>query len=152
MSDTMNREFGWEDTIENDSTWELLPEGDYEFEVKKFERQRHGGSEKMPACNKAVLNIEVTDGENKGTITHNLFLHTKTEGMLCAFFAGIGQRKPGEKLTMDWNKVVGSRGRCKVKVRDYTANNGEARQANQIQKFYAPDEVSAKKAYKAGSF
>ena len=52
--DSMPREFGWDDEIQrDDSPFQVLPEGDYNFTVKKFERARHSGSEKIPACNKA---------------------------------------------------------------------------------------------------
>ena len=38
------RAFSWEDTVQNDSTFEVLPEGDYDFTVKAFERAYHDGS------------------------------------------------------------------------------------------------------------
>lgn len=139
------RAFDWNDEIQNDSDeFIVLPEGDYDFEVKSFERGRHNGSEKVPACNKAILKIEVKSGDKKTTITHNLLLHSNVEGMVCAFFTAIGQRKHGEKLRMDWNKVVGSRGRCKVIVDTYTnKNTGEEMKNNKIRRFYAPDEKSS---------
>lgn len=89
------RELGWEDEIEKDgSDFILLPEGDYDFTVAKFERARFQGSVKMPACNQAKLELTVHSPEHGDvTIFHNLFLHTKTEGLLSNFFAGIGQKK-----------------------------------------------------------
>lgn len=136
---SIEREFDWNDTIENDSTFEILPEGDYNFTVKSFERARHSGSEKLPPCNKAVLTVELDNGEKSGTIYHNLFLHTKTEGMLCAFFTSIGHRKSGEALKMDWTRVPGSKGRCKVSIRKWIGNNGQEMESNQIDRFYEPD-------------
>lgn len=133
------REFGWEDIIEKDSEFELVPEGNYNFEVIKFERGRHGGSEKLPPCNKAILTIKVTSPTASTTLTHNLFLHSRTEGMLCAFFTAIGQRKKGESIAMDWGAVVGSRGRCKVGVRKWKNDEGEERASNSISRFYEPD-------------
>lgn len=141
-NNTIDRELGWDDELEKDSSdWELLPAGDYDFTVTGFERGRHPGSAKLPACNKAIVDIyiQAPDGVST-TIKHNLFLHTKTEGMLSAFFCAIGQKKKGEKLPrMDWQKVIGAKGRCKVGVRDWTNKDGEARQSNEIKKFYAPD-------------
>ncbi len=76
----MERELGWDDEIEKDSgEFILLPEGDYDFTVESFERGRHGGSEKLPACNKAILRLRIDTGEGSALINHNLFLHTKTE-------------------------------------------------------------------------
>lgn len=141
MADNLGRELDWNEEIENDgSDFVLLPEGDYNFEVISFERGRHNGSEKLPACNKAILSIKLTsdDGQQSTTIIHNLFLHSKTEGMLCAFFTAIGQRKKGEKINMNWNLVPGARGRCKVGIHNWTGNDGEIKQSNQIKKFYEP--------------
>ena len=141
----MGREFNWDDVIQNDSDeFVLLPEGDYDFEVKSFERGRHNGSEKLPPCKKAILKIKVTGEGGSSTITHNLMLHSKCEGLICAFFTGIGQRKHGEQMRMNWNTVVGSRGRCKVGVRAYkSTKTGEEMKSNEIKKFYEPDSAPA---------
>ena len=140
----MGRELGWDDEIERDSEFTLLPEGDYDFEVISFERARHAGSTKLPACNKAVLTLEVGGDQAAARIRHNLFLHTKTEGMLCAFFLGIGARKHGEKVSMDWNRVVGARGRCKLGIRKWISDkSGEEMQSNEIKRFYEPEMAQA---------
>ena len=144
MSQVQGRELNWEDIIENDGPeFVILPEGDYDFEVVNFERGRHNGSEKLPPCNKAIVHIKIDAPQGTTTIKHNLFLHTITEGMLCAFFTGIGQRKKGEKVTMNWNKVVGSKGRCKVVIREFESNKepGKMLQSNEIKKFYEPVET-----------
>lgn len=138
----IDRELGWDDQIENDSPdFVILPEGDYDFEVKCMERGRHNGSEKLPPCNKATLTVRITasDGQET-TIKHNLFLHSKCEGLLCAFFMAIGQRRHGEKINMNWNAVPGSRGRCKIKIRNWKGNNGNEMQSNEIVQFYEPGE------------
>lgn len=138
-TNNLGHEFNWDDTILHDSEFVLLPEGDYDFTVKSFERGRHAGSDKLPPCNKAVLEIEITDGRNKSTVRHNLFLHSACEGMLCEFFTAIGQRRRGEPLRMNWNAVVGSRGRCKVIVDTFKSRNtGEQMKSNKIRRFYEP--------------
>lgn len=144
ISNNMGHEIGWDDAIENDNSFVLLPEGDYQFTVTKFERSRHNGSEKLPPCNKLVLTIELTDGQQKTTVEHNLFMHSKCEGMLCEFFTAIGQRKHGEKLVPRWNQVVGSTGTCKVGIRTWTSNRtGETMQSNQIRRFYEKPQPAA---------
>ena len=61
MSEVIERELGWDDEIEKDGPeFVLLPEGDYSFEVVGFERARHNGSEKLPACNKAQQQLNIT--------------------------------------------------------------------------------------------
>ena len=52
-------ELGWEDEIQQESSFILLPEGDYRFTVEKFDRARHNGSDKIPPCNKAILHFRV---------------------------------------------------------------------------------------------
>lgn len=134
--DSYEREYGWEDTIEKDSEFVIVPEGDYVFKVESFERGRFPGSDKMPACNKAMLRIIVSDTSGKITtvINHNLLLHSRCEWSLSEFFAGIGQKKKGEKLRMDWNRVTGASGTCKVGVKTYNGN-----EYNEIKKFYPKD-------------
>ena len=137
----MEREFGWDDTIEKENEFVILPEGDYRFTVKSLDRARHNGSDKLPPCNKAVVDLEVVsdDGTVGATLKHNLFLHSKCEGLLSAFFLGIGLKKHGEPLKMDWSKVVGSKGRCKISIREWKSDKGETMQSNEIKKFYEPD-------------
>ena len=135
-----DRELGWDDVIENDSPeFVILPDGDYDFEVVDFERGRHNGSEKLPPCNKAIVHIRIEGKEGVSTIKHQLFLHTITEGMLCAFFTGIGQRQKGEKMKMNWNAVVGSKGRCKIGTRKWTNDEGKEMVFNEVKKFYEPE-------------
>ena len=145
------RELEWDSEIQNDSTFQLLPEGDYNFEVVSFERARHNGSAKLPPCWKAVLTVRVWSEAGETTVKHNLFLHSSVEGMLCAFFTAIGQRSPGERIRMDWSRVPGSFGRCKLGVRKWTGDNGQTYESNQIVKFYEPDEHE-RAAFTAGQF
>ncbi len=135
------RELNWDDEISKESDFVLIPEGDYRFTVAGFERGRHEGSDKLPPCNKAIvtLRVELPDGTTQD-IKHNLFLHSKCEGLLSAFFTAIGLKKKGEPLKMNWNSVLGTSGRCKITVRNYTTKDGNSGQSNDIKKFYAPDE------------
>lgn len=144
----MDRELGWNDTITKDANeFILLPEGEYDFMVESFDRGRHNGSEKLPPCNKAVLKIRVTSSQGEVMLTHNLFLHTITEGMLSAFFESIGQKKKGEPLRMNWQTVPGATGRLKLGIRSYQ-KDGENRQINQIKQFIP----KTQQKYQAGSF
>ncbi len=156
MSDT-GHEISWDGVIENDSPeFVILPEGDYSFEVAKIERARHSGSEKLPACGKATVHIKVEGEEGVAIIKHNLFLHSVTEGMLCAFFAAIGQRRKGQKATMDWSRVVGSKGMAKVGIKKWTNDEGREIVTNEIKKFYDPEaptkEAKGKVGYEPGKF
>lgn len=142
MAENINREYGWDDEIVNDGgEFVLLPEGEYPFVVEAFERARHNGSAKLPPCNKAVLTLRVcNDRGNATVIKHNLFLHSKCEGLLSSFFVCIGMKRHGEPLRMNFPATVGRRGLCKVGVREWTGNDGQTRQANEIVRFLDPDD------------
>lgn len=143
------RELGWDDTIEKETDFITLPEGDYDFTVESFDRARHDGSGKLPPCNKAVLKIRIDAPEGTVTLTHNLFLHTNVEGLLSAFFASIGQKKKGQQLRMNWSTVPGSTGRLRLGIYKYE-KNGEQRTINEVKKFY-PKENNAP-AFTPGKF
>lgn len=151
----IERELGWDETIENDSPeFVVLPEGEYGFEVISFERGRHTPKEggKLPPCNKAVIKIRVTAPEGVVTMEHNLYLHTRTEGLLCAFFTSIGQRKHGEPLKMNWPATIGARGRCKLIVDTWISNNsGKEMKNNKVDRFLEPAD-EATPAFEAGRF
>ena len=132
-----DHELGWDDAIQRDSQYVMVPPGDYNFRVLKVERGRHPGSDNLPPCNKAELTLEVSNGTDKTMMTANLYLHTKTEGILCAFFTAIGQRKRGESLKPRWNEVVGSTGTCKLGVNSYTGKqDGKKHESMQVDKWY----------------
>ena len=62
------KELGWDDVIEKESDFTLLPAGDYDFTITGFERARNEGSEKLPPCNKAVVSIHIDAPEGSTTI------------------------------------------------------------------------------------
>lgn len=138
----IERELSWDDEIVKDSDFVLIPDGDYNFTVESVERARHEGSDKLPPCAKAIvsLRIHLPDGSTQ-TVKHNLFLHTRCEGLLSQFFAGIGQKRKGEPLRMNWQTVPGSSGRCKIGTRTWKNKNGEDMQSNEVKKFYSPEDT-----------
>ena len=82
-----NNIMDWGDVIESDGQeHKVLPEGDYDFTITKFERGRFPGSPKIPPCNKAILTLSV----NGITIKTDLILYKTLEWKLAAFFRSIG--------------------------------------------------------------
>ena len=68
MSDV--RVFDWDDEIEYDGderSFVTLEEGDYDFEVIKFERGHYTPSPeaKTPACNMAVITLKISTDEGR---------------------------------------------------------------------------------------
>ena len=138
------REYNWDDEISQDSAeFALLPEGEYEFSVTGFERGRYPGGAKLPSCPKATVSLRFEGVEGVAVIKHNFFLHSKFEGLLCAFFTCLGMRKRGEPLRMDWPGTVGRTGRAKITVRSYTGNDGREYQTNDVKQFLEPENAPA---------
>jgi hypothetical protein len=136
MIDNKDMLMDWNDAIEEDGQeYVLLPEGDFNFTVTNFERGRFPGGPKVPACNKATITVQVDTKEGIATVKFDLLLYRSLEWRISAFFRCIGQKKHGEKLTMDWNKVIGSKGRAHFKQRSYTNNQGEEKFTNDIDRF-----------------
>lgn len=137
MSDYNNNqgfELGWDAEIEKDSPdFILLPDGEYDFVVKSFERGRHNGSDKVGPCPKAILTLGIDTYQGEAIVRKDLLLHSKLEGLLCEFFTCIGQRQHGQRVAMNWNAVPGARGRCKIGTRTYNGN-----QYNEVKKFLEP--------------
>ena len=126
----------WNDSIETDGQeYILLPEGEYNFKVTNFERGRFVGSAKIPQCNKATITIQIEAKEGTTSVKFDLILYRTLEWRISAFFRCIGQKKHGEKLTMDWGKVVGSKGRAYIKQRSYTNQNGDEKFINDVDRF-----------------
>lgn len=144
----------WDSAIEKDAPdFILLKEGDYDFEITNFERQRHNGSQngKLPPCPKAVVTLHIEGVDKDGNpgvtnITHNLFLHSSCESLLSSFFAGIGRKRKGERLVMDWSNLIGVRGYAHVGVREWTGKDGETKYSNEVKRFYTPEEALLRKA------
>lgn len=153
FNNNIERELGWDDEITQDSAgFVQLTPGDYQFTVTNFERARHTPNPqnpgKLPACNKAIIILQIETAEGTAQLTHNLFLHTTTEGMLSAFFGAIGQKKHGEPLKMNWNTVVGAKGVARINKRKGTGQYADKEYDNIKSMIYA-DEVDWTKVLNA---
>ncbi len=131
----------WDSVLESDgSEFTVLPECDATFEVISMERGTFPGSEKMCASPKATLTLKITDPEH-GTINilDDLILHKKMEWKLSSFFRAIGLKQKGERLAMNWSKVVGSKGKAHIIASKYKTKDGQEREVNRIAKYYDYD-------------
>jgi hypothetical protein len=155
VPDTDGKALEWDSEIEQEGggQYRLLPEGDYPFTVKSYDRSRHEGSEKIPPCWKAVIHLIVHDKDGDVEVQNNLFLHEKQEWTLSQFFIAIGQKKHGEKLKMRWNDVPGSTGVVHLAPREW-----KGKQYNNVKYFVDPEKAAstpsaaAGKGFTAGAF
>lgn len=133
----------WNDVLDTDDegSYIELAEGDYTFTVKDVERGRFPGSAKLPACFKAIVNLDIECPQGIAHGKVDLIMHTSLKWKLAQFFRCIGMKKHGEQLTMDWDAVPGRRGRAHFKPRAYTDRNGTIRHANELDSFYDYDET-----------
>ena len=123
----------WDSAIEDDGQgFVLLDEGDYDFTVTGFERGRHNGSAKIPACNKAIVTLSIDTPNGVAEIKENLILYKTMEWKISAFFRSLGMKKHGERLVMDWDKVLGAAGRAHIVQRDFIGQDGTNKKANNV--------------------
>lgn len=139
----MTEILGWEDEIE-ESSFEVMPDGDYHFKVAKFERswfEPKSADSKIPACNQAEITFEITWKNAKGeprvnTVIYRLKLVKNLQWLIYQFFESIGLRKKGDGTTkMPWDQMVGKSGICQVGHRE--SANGNT--FNEIVKCYTPE-------------
>lgn len=133
--DDDNELLDWDDEIEVENDYTVLPAGKYDFEVVNFERSTYAGSEKLPPCKMAIVTFKIKDGEKSALVFERYYLCKKMEGMLSALFKACGLKQKGERVAMHWDKLIGSTGRCKVSVHEY---NG--RESNRIATLYAKED------------
>lgn len=148
MSEVLEgRELGWEEEIEKDgSDFQPIPEGDYAFTIEKFDRGRSTGGGKLPPCNMATVYFRVNHEGRDVVIRENFILHTSLEWKLSELFRGIGMKKEGEKIRMNWSMLPGATGRAQVSLDPDRKDPNK--KYNHIKKIYP----KAQKQYKAGEF
>ena len=126
---------GWDDVLENDGQeFITLPEGDYTYTVTSLERGQFPGGAKIPPCPKATITLSIENDQGAATARIDLLLYRTVEWKIAAFFRSIGQKKHGEKAVMDWNKVVGARGRAHFRPWEYT-RDGKIHKVNDVERF-----------------
>ncbi|MBR2675227.1 MAG: DUF669 domain-containing protein [Mogibacterium sp.] len=130
----------WNSEISSKVIFEFIP-GEYEFEVIDFQRGTHPGSEKLPTCPKAIIKLRLSYRGSTLDVDKHLFLHSKMEGLLSDFFISIGLMNKGESLEMDWNNIVGKKGRATFHNRE--ASNGK--KYFEVKKFLPPNNTSTSK-------
>ena len=141
------RELGWDDTITKDSSeFDPIPEGDYDFIIERYDRARSQGKGKLPPCNMAIVYFRIMDRDRDVVIRENFILHTSLEWKLSELFRGIGAKKEGEEVRMNWNLLPGATGRAQVSLDP--DRNDPSKKYNHIKKIY-PKEI---KKFEAGKF
>ena len=111
--------FDWDDEIEfdgEDREFVTLEEGDYEFEVVKFERSHYtpGQNAKTPSCNQADITLKIQTAAGDAFVVDRFPLASTMEWKISSFFRAIGLKKHGEKLKMKWTESIGCKGKAHI--------------------------------------
>lgn len=144
MASTKGYAIGWDDEIidPGEPEFVLLTPGIYDFTITGFERGHFDGSEKMDACSMAKLTLRCSNGVQETTVFTNLFLSSAVAFKLSKFAKSIGDMPAGstsgQKFHVDWNNIIGKRGKCRIKTRVYNGKD-----YNEVDDFIVPDPAAA---------
>ena len=140
MASTKGYAIGWDDEIidPGEPEFVLLTPGVYDFTITGFERGHFDGSEKMDACSMAKLTLRCSNGVQETTVFTNLFLSSAVAFKLSKFAKSIGDMPAGQKFHVDWNNIIGKRGKCRIKTRVYNGKD-----YNEVDDFIVPDPANA---------
>lgn len=122
----------------------LLPNGEYDFTIKKFEKDQYTAKpdSKIPSCPVARVHLLVkTDDGDAAYFRENLFLHAGNKWQLFQFFTCLGLRKHGDGTKkMPWDSVEGASGRALIGQRKYK-KDGEEKTYNTVKKWLDPKDA-----------
>ena len=96
----------------------------------------------------AVVYFTVHVPEREVTIRENYVLHTILEWKLSELFRGVGLKKEGEELRMDWSALPGKTARAKIGLKPGIKDPNK--KFNYIEKLYPKD--TSKPAFTPGGF
>lgn len=137
-----------------DSSYVLLPEGDYKFTVVDISSSRYqpGPKAKIGPCKKVTVTLRVQDPNTGANVDlyHNLFMSNKTLGMIAQFFDSIGAHKKGEPLSLNWNGLIGKTGTLAL---NHRANQDDPTKVyNNIKKLYPQEQPAQNPAPAQGGW
>ena len=121
----------------------LLPPGKYPFTITNVEKgYTDVATAKIPANTpKEVVTLEADGGDlGKNKVTERLYWIPSMMWKVSNIFIATGLAKPNEKFMANPDLLIGKTGTLELKHRKYEKNDGTEGTANEIAKFYKPDE------------
>lgn len=113
-----NQDLDWDDGLsveEEGYEFEVLPVGEYEFEVVDFEKTFSKSDKKM-----AKITLEIVYNGMKFKVWDYLVLTQNMAWKIASFFEALGLKKKGTELKqMPWNQIMEKTGRVKIKHEEY---------------------------------
>ena len=139
MSKPNSERMDWYSEFGNENEFSILPKDtEVEFTVVEFKRAKSANGNNMA---KLTLRCTTKDGY-EGNVLENLVLVRTCEWKICQFFTCVGLRKHGDRGTLKWDSLLGSKGRA-ILGEDTYEKNGKTYPCNVIAKYLEPEEVSA---------
>lgn len=135
----MNRDYEeipMDQPFDYEGDFKLIPDGEYDFRVISLERKEVEAGEKSPQHRKVEFAMEIFDhGDRIGKVTDNIPMLGKFKWKYVAFGRSIGQVAPDQTkgILIDFRKVIGAEGRCKVSVRKFKKRDGSDGESNQVE-------------------
>lgn len=118
IKNTENMDLDWDDGISaeaGEGEYEVLPIGEYEFEVVDFEKTFSKSNKKM-----AKLTLEIIYDGKKFKVWDYIVLTQNMAWKIASFFESLGLKKKGTALKqMPWNQIMKKKGRVKIKHEEY---------------------------------
>lgn len=151
--------YGWDEEVQtSDSGFMVFEEGDYAFKVVDFERGMVK-SGKNAGANQAVYTLRIMDeAGNSCEERYFIPLVDSLRWKATKFFKSIKaipeDTESGSTVRFPWGEVIGKFGRCHVKPRTWTGDDGTERQSNEITACLVGDErtPAAKREAPAGGY
>lgn len=137
MENASRKVYSWDDILDVDSGYELLPEGDYVFEVKEIKQTMYEGS-KLPRCPEAIVTLTITTEDGERTLNDWFFMVEGLIERVSELFCAVGHKKRGEPVKMSWKNLLKTRGRAHIVQVPYN-KNGEQRTVNKVKEYYYYD-------------
>lgn len=144
-----NESYDWDSTIgkeADDGGFNVLPDGDYPFEVTSLERGRYEGNPQKgtKACPKATVTLKVDGGAyGDAYVKENIFLNRKNAWKIKSLFVCIGLvAADAEEFVPNWTAIIGCSGMCTLKKTQFEGKDGDMRNTNDVKKFLPPTTVT----------
>ncbi len=138
----MGEALDWDDEVSDEGGFALLPAGTYPFEVIKVEKERYEGGDKVAACPRAAVTLNILTNDGWVPVVDRLLLNTKMAWKIAKFFESLGYVKNPEtsKVPMRWNEIEGKQGWLKLKVRKFTKKDGSEGEGNDVEEYLKPED------------
>ena len=116
---------------------ELAP-GEYDFTVRDVAFSTYEGSSKIPSCPMVEARLSVVTDEGETEIIDRFYYCRKMRYKLSSFARTLGLARVGDKITIEWKKLITNQGRARISLREY---NGK--KYNQIDRYIVPTDEPA---------